>query len=127
VRDTSAADNGSIGGAVAGSGVRPTEDGAIRAGTWVEVQQVVLPAGSRAPNVPDDTSRVDFVARIRGFLLADSALGREATVRTLADREVTGRLTAVNPRNPADFGDPVPELLELGLRARRALDEGEQG
>jgi hypothetical protein len=91
-------------------------------GTWVELQQVVLQAGNRAPNVPDDTARVDFVARIRGFLLADARMGGEAIVRTLAGRQVGGRLTAVNPRNPADFGNPVPELLRLGEAARDALE-----
>ncbi len=111
---------------MAGSQVSPTEDHPIGAGTWVEVEQVVLRAGSRAPNVPPDTARVDFVARIRGFLVADGRLGTEATVRTLAGRQVSGRLAAVSPRNPADFGDPVPELLELGLRARRTLEDAER-
>jgi 2-amino-4-ketopentanoate thiolase alpha subunit len=94
----------------------------VPAGSWVEVRQIVLPAGERAPSVPPDTAAVDFEARIRGFLLADAALGADATVRTLAGREVTGRLTDVEPRNPADFGDPVPDLLRLGLEARRVLE-----
>jgi hypothetical protein len=104
------------------SGIPAAHGDLIPAGAWVEVQQVVLTAGNRAPNVPADTAAVDFVARIRGFLSADARLGDEATVRTLAGRSVSGRLTAVNPRNPADFGDPVPELLRLGESAREALD-----
>jgi hypothetical protein len=80
-------------------------------------------AGERAPNVPLDTADVDFVARIRGFLVASSRIGDDVVVQTLAGREVGGLLTAVNPRNPADFGDPVPELLSLGAEARRALDD----
>lgn len=95
----------------------------VPAGSWVEIQQVVLRAGQRAPNVPPDTAGVDFVARIRGFLVASSLIGDDCTVRTLLGREVTGTLTAVNPRNPADFGDPVPELLRLGMQARQTLDE----
>jgi hypothetical protein len=91
----------------------------------VEISQVVLPAGGRAPNVPQDTAETDFVARIRGFLIAPAALGEGATVRTLLGREVAGRLAAVNPRNPADFGDPVPELLALGMAARGALEGAE--
>lgn len=90
-------------------------------GSWVEVRQVVLSAGERAPNVPADTAALDFVARIRGFLLTDAPMGVEVTVRTLAGREVTGILTHVNPRNPADFGDPVPELLRVGQEARTRL------
>jgi hypothetical protein len=94
----------------------------IPAGSWVEIRQVVLRAGERAAHVPADTAEVDFVARIRGFLVGSATLGDDVTVRTLLGREVTGTLTAVDPRNPADFGDPVPELLRLGMEARQALD-----
>jgi 2-amino-4-ketopentanoate thiolase alpha subunit len=104
------------------SGVTPAQGDPVPDGAWVEVQRVVLKAGERAPNVPNDTARVDFVARIRGFLLAEAPMGTQATVRTLAGRQVSGRLTAVNPRNPADFGNPVPELLRLGAAAREALE-----
>lgn len=104
------------------SGSRATGASPIPAGSWVEIQQVVLRAGQRAPNVPPDTGRVDFVARIRGFLIVSAPIGDDVTVRTLVGREVSGVLTAVNPRNPADFGNPVPELLDLGSRARLALD-----
>jgi len=96
---------------------------AVPAGSWVEIERVVLPAGSRAPHIPADTAEIDFVARVRGFLVEAAPIGSATTVRTLLDREVTGRLTDVNPRNPANFGDPVPSLLELGLAARRALEE----
>jgi 2-amino-4-ketopentanoate thiolase alpha subunit len=102
--------------------VPPAEGDLVPAGSWVEIRQIVLHAGERATNVPADTAVVDFVARIRGFLLADAPMHADATVRTLTGREVTGRLTDVNPRNPADFGDPVPELLRLGAEARRSLE-----
>ncbi|HEY7590482.1 MAG TPA: 2-amino-4-oxopentanoate thiolase subunit OrtA [Candidatus Limnocylindrales bacterium] len=95
----------------------------IPAGSWVEITQVVLRAGNRAPNVPADTAATDFVARIRGFLVESAPLGAHVTVRTLLGREVSGELAAVNPRNPADFGNPVPELLRLGLAARQALEK----
>jgi hypothetical protein len=107
---------------VEASQVRPGEDERVPAGSWVEIQQVILHAGGRAPNVPPDTAEVDFVARIRGFLVDDSTMGADATVETLIGRQVHGRLTAVNPRNPADFGDPVPDLLRIGSRARSLLE-----
>jgi len=93
-------------------------------GEWVEIERVVLRAPARARNVPPDTALTDFVARVRGFLVAGADLGSNATVRTLLDREFGGRLVEVNPRNPANFGDPVPALLRLGLEARHSLDEG---
>jgi hypothetical protein len=112
---------GALGGVVEGS--QPSAKGEpVPAGSWVEVRQTILRAGERAPNVPADTAGVDFTARIRGFLIADAPMGAEVTIRTLAGRQVSGRLADVNPRNPADFGDPVPELLALGDEARRVLD-----
>ncbi len=99
----------------------------VAGGSWVEIEQVVLPAGNRAPNVPEDTAAVDFVARIRGFLEADAQLGADVAVRTLAGRSVTGRLRAVDPRNPADFGNPVADLLRVGAAARRSLDGEARG
>jgi 2-amino-4-ketopentanoate thiolase alpha subunit len=92
------------------------------AGSWVEIRQLVLRAGERAPNVPPDTAQTDFVARVRGFLVDAAEIGGPATVATLSDRTVSGELIAVNPRNPADFGEPVPDLLRLGRDARRSLD-----
>ena len=102
--------------------MRPEEDQLVPSGSWVEIQKVILRSGERAPNVPADTAGVDFVARIRGLLVDDALMGAEAAVRTLIGREVRGRLTAVNPRNPADFGDPVPDLLRLGGHARNSLE-----
>jgi hypothetical protein len=111
---------------VEASQVRPEEDQRVPSGSWVEVQQLILRSGARAPNVPADTAAVDFVARIRGFLVDDAMMGAEAAVRTLIGREVRGRLTTVNPRNPADFGDPVPDLLRLGGHARSSLEESQR-
>lgn len=99
----------------------------VAGGSWVEIEQVVLPAGQRAPSVPEDTAAVDFVARVRGFLESTAPLGAEVSVTTLAGRSVTGRLRAENPRNPADFGDPIAELLSVGAAARRSLEGDSRG
>jgi hypothetical protein len=45
----------------------------------------------------------------------------------LAGRSVRGRLRAVDPRNPADFGNPVAELLHVGAAARRSLEDQRPG
>jgi hypothetical protein len=107
---------------VEASQVPPAEGDIVPAGSWVEIRQIVLHAGERAPNVPADTAAVDFVARIRGFLLTDAPIDGAATVSTLTGRRVSGQLTDVNPRNAADFGNPVPELLRVGTDARRSLE-----
>jgi hypothetical protein len=93
----------------------------VPAGTWVELERVILKRGERAPGIPADTASVPFAARVRGFLLAPARMGTTAEVRTQAERVVAGRLRAVLPRNPADFGDPSPELLEVGKAMKRRL------
>jgi hypothetical protein len=93
----------------------------VPAGTWVELERVILRAGERAPGIPADTASVPFAARVRGFLVAPARMGTTTEVRTQAERVVTGRLRAVLPRNPANFGDPSPELLHVGKAMRRRL------
>jgi 2-amino-4-ketopentanoate thiolase alpha subunit len=95
----------------------------VPAGTWVELERVILKPGERAPGIPADTASVPFAARVRGFLVAAAPIGTTAEVRTQAERVVTGRLRAVLPRNPADFGDPSPELLQVGKPMKRRLME----
>jgi 2-amino-4-ketopentanoate thiolase alpha subunit len=99
---------------------------AVPAGTWVELERVILRPGERAPGIPSDTASVPFAARVRGFLVKSARKGTTAEVRTQADRVVSGRLRAVLPRNPADFGDPSPELLRVGksMKQRLALRRG---
>ena len=61
-------------------------------GTWVEIHSIVLPAGERAPQVPDDTRRLPLEMRVKGCLVAPAALGGQAEILTPAERL---RLSAV--------------------------------
>lgn len=104
--------------------------GPAAAGDWVLVHRVVLPAGSRAPGVPPETQAVPLEMRVKGFLKPESApaaAGDEVEVITLTGRTVTGRLLAVNPPIPHDFGAPVPELLAIGPELRRRLGATGEG
>jgi 2-amino-4-ketopentanoate thiolase alpha subunit len=105
--------------------VKPTqsERPPVPAGTWVELERVILKAGERAPGIPADTASVPFAGRVRGFLVAPARMGTTAEVRTQAERVVAGRLRAVLPRNPADFGNPSPELLQVGKEMKRRLQD----
>lgn len=93
----------------------------IEAGSWVQIDRIVLPPGKRAPGVPPDTAALPLQARVKGFLAAASMPGEIATVRTLSGRSATGRLIVVNPGYTHGFGDPVPELLEVGREERERL------
>jgi 2-amino-4-ketopentanoate thiolase alpha subunit len=97
----------------------------IPAGTWVELERVILDVGERAPGIPSDTASVPFAGRVRGLLVAPAFLKSEAQVRTQADRIVSGTLRTVLPRNPANFGETSAELLLVGkaMKARLGADK----
>jgi hypothetical protein len=91
----------------------------VVAGTWVEVERIVLAAGQRAPGLPEDTSAVPLVMRVSGFLVEPAQVGEPARIRTIIGRELTGRLRTVNPGYSHSFGETVPELLRIGTEAER--------
>ncbi len=93
----------------------------IAAGTWVEIGDIVLEPGERAPQVPEDTASVALEMRVRGVLLAPTALGEEAEIETAAGRRLRGVVLAVNPAYDHSFGPPVPELAAIGDDLRAAL------
>jgi len=99
----------------------------IAKGTWVEIYNVLLRPGERAPHVPDDTRQTALEMRVKGFLSADAVLGKEAGIITAAGRKLHGRLVEVNPAYTHGFGAPIPELSDIGREVRGLLDaEGKQ-
>jgi 2-amino-4-ketopentanoate thiolase alpha subunit len=104
--------------------VTASRDDAAR-GDWVQVYQVVLPAGERAPQIPAETQAVPLELWVKGFLLTDRAsLGDDVEITTLAGRRISGRMVAIDPTYGHDFGRPVPELLAVGPELRALLGWG---
>lgn len=94
-------------------------DEEIPAGTWVEIGNVLLPPGERAPQVPADTQAVPLEMRVKGFLLEPAAIGTEARIETLAGRRQSGSLLAANPAYDHSFGPPIAELLAIAGELRQ--------
>ena len=94
---------------------------AARAGDWVEISAVLLSPAERAPNLPADTAAVPLTMRVRGWAQAAAEVGSEVSVRTQAGRVLAGTLLAVNPRFDHDFGDCVPELIEVRRRLKAEM------
>ena len=90
-------------------------------GTWVEIYGVVLPVGERAPQVPEDTARVPLEMRTKGFLADSAEIGSEAEITTVTGRHLRGSVVAANPPYDHGFGEPLPELLEIGGEVRAML------
>lgn len=93
-------------------------------GDWVQVHQVVLSPSERAPQIPEETRKVPLELEVKGFLINDSAeIGEEVTIRTLIDRELSGKLVAVRPSYEVNYGEPQQELLAIGPELRTILRE----
>jgi hypothetical protein len=93
----------------------------IDEGTWVEIYGIVLTAGERAAQVPDDTRKVPLEMRTKGFLAAPGVIGEEVEILTAAGRRLRGTLAAVNPPYSHGFGPPIPELAPIGGEVRAML------
>ena len=87
----------------------------VKAGSWVEIEAVLLAPQERADNLPEDTRATPYVLRLSGFLAADAELGQQVSVRCLIGRAHRGTLRLVNPGYDHSFGATVPELLRIGL------------
>ena len=105
------------------------EASGCKAGEWVEIACVLLEPADRAAGLPSETAEKPLLMWVKGFAAADAALGDDVEVETMTGRRVTGELSAVNPGYFHTFGDPVPELNDVGrdLRAGLAAYRAEVG
>lgn len=99
----------------------------IDTGTWVEIEREVLPAGERAPQVPDDTQKVPLEMRVKGFLATPATPGEETEIITPTGRRLRGVLREVNPAYTHSFGAPVAGLSVIGRELRALLRRQGQG
>ncbi len=90
-------------------------------GDWVRVHRNILEAAERTGSVPEDTRSVPLEMWVKGHLLEPCELGGAARVRTRSGRVESGTLLEVNPQFDVNYGDFVPEVLEIDDRLRTAL------
>ncbi|HOE57891.1 MAG TPA: 2-amino-4-oxopentanoate thiolase subunit OrtA [Bacillota bacterium] len=94
-------------------------------GDWVQIHQILLKPGERAPQVPEDTKKVPLELWIKGIALHDAEVGSIVEIKTSTGRKVKGTLRTVNPRYNHDFGDFVPELLKVDMQLKEILFGGD--
>jgi hypothetical protein len=91
-------------------------------GDWVQIHQIVLKAGERAPQVPEDTAGVPLEMKVKGVLVDEKAKhGDLVTIETAIGRRLQGKLIAVNPAYVVGYGPPPGELRPVGSELRRFL------
>ncbi|MBR7146606.1 MAG: 2-amino-4-ketopentanoate thiolase [Oscillospiraceae bacterium] len=94
-------------------------------GDWVQIENIVLPAGERAPSVPEDTQNCDLKLWVKGVAQSDAKLGETVTVKTATGRVVEGKLVAVNPTYIHTYGEFQPELLKIEQQLKEIMYGGE--
>ncbi|QXM05951.1 2-amino-4-oxopentanoate thiolase subunit OrtA [Crassaminicella indica] len=97
----------------------------VKKGEWVRIHNIVLDAKERAPQVPEDTKKVPLEAWVKGFLQHDAQIGDEVEVKTMTGRIEKGKLIEVNSTYHHNYGNFVPELLQIGISLRDILWGGE--
>lgn len=95
-------------------------------GEWVQVENVVLPAGERAPQVPEDTQKCDLKLWVKGLLNEDCELGEQAKITTVTGRVVEGKMCSIKPRYIHDYGEFQPEFLKIELQLKEIMFGGNE-
>jgi len=93
---------------------------------WIEIGFVVLEPSERTGHMPEDTRKVPYYVRVKGFADGEPQVGQRVTVETLLGRRIEGEVLRLDPEYGHDFGGPIQELIEAGREARallRALEE----
>lgn len=96
---------------------------ACQMGDWVQIHTIILEPGQRSPQVPAETQSVPLEMWCKGFALEEAEIGQEIRIKTVIGHELQGSLWAVNPRPGHDFGAPVPEMLDIGMKLRTRIKE----
>ena len=95
---------------------------AAKKGDWVRIHSILMEAGSRAPGIPDDTSKVPYELWDKGFLISDKAeIGEEVEIETITGRKINGILLEANPSYDHDFGEFIPEILMIDKQLKEIM------
>ena len=81
--------------------------------TWVLIHKVILKPEERVENLPDDTKNVPLEMWVKGFLLEDSGIGQVVKIKTRTNRIEEGTLIEANPSFKHNYGEFVPEILQI--------------
>lgn len=87
-------------------------------GDFVQIHLIILKPEERVKKLPESTKRVPYEAWVKGILIGKTAtIGDTVRIKSFIGREITGTLASINPSYNHGFGDPQPELVQVGLEA----------
>jgi len=98
----------------------------VKEGTWVSIRKTILEPKDRATGIPEDTAATPLIMWVNGVLQEDAKVGDEVRVCTKMNRVEEGILEEVNPTTQVDYGNYVPEIVQIGIQARKILSGSEE-
>lgn len=98
----------------------------INQGDWVEICWTILTPEERAPGLPEDTRQTPYILKASGIALEEGKTGDEISIETQAGRNLKGQATRIFPYYNHDFGNCVPELIQIRKQIRSAAKGGTQ-
>jgi hypothetical protein len=97
----------------------------IKKNSWVQISKVILQSNERAENLPEPTKKVPLKMWIKGYLLEDAKIGDEVNIKTITGRLENGILLKENPSYMHNYGQFVPEILEIDRIVKSTLYGGD--
>lgn len=95
-------------------------------GDWVQIEEIVLKAGERAPQVPEDTQKCDLKMWVKGIADQDADFGDVIKITTVTGRHAEGTLVDKNPKYIHDYGEFQPELLDIEMQLKDIMFGGNE-
>ncbi|MCX8095761.1 MAG: 2-amino-4-oxopentanoate thiolase subunit OrtA [Caldisericia bacterium] len=90
----------------------------LKKGDYVEIKKTLLNPDERAENLPDDTKKVPYEGKIRGYLTHDGEIGKEVEIETPIGRKLKGILLGLTKEYTHNFGEPIRELIDIGKKIK---------
>ena len=92
---------------------------------YVRIHRTILESVERTGKLPEDTKNVPLEMWVKGWLQEEEAkLGDTVTIKTVVGRLETGELMEEQPCYALNYGEFVPEILEIDQQLRGFLFEG---
>jgi hypothetical protein len=95
----------------------------VKKGQWVKIEKIILKPEERTAKIPEETKKVPYLVHINGFLQEDANIGDEVTIVSRIGRTHTGKLIEEKPSFKHNFGDFVPQLVDISIELKKELEE----
>lgn len=93
----------------------------IKQGTWVRIHRILLEPHERSVHLPEATKQVPLEMWVKGWSLTDANIGDWIQVKTRTGRIDEGYLVEDQPTYHHNYGDFVPEILEIDTIVTKTL------